>query len=191
MILLDNTLISEDIIEKEFVCNLNKCKGSCCVEGEFGAPLEQHEIDAIESNLHHIKPYITAQSVKSVAQKGVCEKDSDGDWVTTCLPSGECNFSYRNDNGILSCGIEKSWREGKSSIRKPSSCHLYPIRLSKVGEYTALNYHRWEICKPACKLGKENQVAVYRFLKDALIERFGEEWYNTLDELAQEWLKSK
>lgn len=185
MIILEPALVSEDLLEKRFICDLSKCKGACCVEGEFGAPLEEEELSILKEEMPNILPYLTNDSQAAIAEKGFFEKDSDGDLVTTCLPSGECNFSYRDEQGVLSCGIEKAWKEGKTSFRKPVSCHLYPIRVSKVGEYDALNYHRWDICKPACKLGEKHQTAVYEFLKEPLIRRFGKTWYKELEKVAQ------
>jgi hypothetical protein len=184
MIIHEDTLISEDLFEQNFICNLSKCKGACCVEGDQGAPLSKEEIAAISENLEQIKPYLTPASLNAINQKGYWETDPEGDLVTTCLPSGECNFSIYK-NGILSCGMEQAWKDGKSTFRKPISCHLYPIRISQVGQYEALNYHRWDVCKPACALGNEHKVPVYAFLKDALIRKFGEPWYNELAGIAQ------
>ncbi len=188
MIIHQNTLISQDILEKNFICNLNKCKGACCVEGEFGAPITKDEINILEQEIKHIKPFLSEKGITVIEEKGVWEKDTDGDLVTTCLPSGECNFSIY-ENGILGCGIEKAWKEGKTYFRKPISCHLYPIRISKVGDYEALNYNKWNICKPACTLGNKQQVPIYKFLKEALIRNYGEDWYTELDEIANAYLK--
>jgi hypothetical protein len=190
MIIHESTILSEDLFDKNFICNLSKCKGACCVEGDQGAPLNEDELKAIERNLDAIKPYLTPASLKAIEQKGSWETDPEGDLVTTCLPSGECNFS-RYENGILSCGMEQAWKDGKSDFRKPISCHLYPIRVSQVGEYEALNYHRWEVCKPACALGDEHQVPVFRFLKDALIRKYGEDWYSELEAIAEAYYDSK
>ncbi|MCG9881674.1 MAG: DUF3109 family protein, partial [Bacteroidia bacterium] len=141
MIILGNTLISEDVFEKEFICNLSACKGACCIEGDAGAPVTEEEKRAIEENFELIKPYLSEASLKEIDRVGAFEKDEDDEWQTTCLKSGECNFVKRDENGLLSCGIEKSYLDGKSSIRKPISCYLYPIRIVKVGDYEALNYH--------------------------------------------------
>jgi hypothetical protein len=187
MILLENTIVSEDILEKNFICNLSACKGACCIEGDSGAPITQDELEILEAELENIKPYLTAVSLEAIKTQNFWEKDTDGDLVTTCLPTGECNFSLRDEAGMLKCGIEQAYRDGKASIQKPLSCHLYPIRISNVGEFEALNYHRWDICKPACKLGEEHQVAVYQFLKEPLIRKFGADWYNELDEIAKQW----
>jgi len=185
MIIHEPTLISEDLFDKQFICDLSKCKGACCIEGEFGAPISKQEIELLEKELPAILPYLTKESQKALKKKGVYEKDSEGDLVTTCLPTGECNFAYRDKQGILGCGIEKAWKEGKITFQKPISCHLYPIRITKVGTFEALNYHKWDICKPACKLGKENNMPVFKFLKDALIRKFGEKWYAELEEIAE------
>lgn len=185
MIIHEPALISEDLFDKQFICDLNKCKGACCIEGEFGAPISKQEIALLEKELPAILPYLTTESKKALKKKGVYEKDSEGDLVTTCLPTGECNFAYRDERGILGCGIEKAWKEGKTAFQKPISCHLYPIRVSKIGSFEALNYHKWDICKPACKLGKAHQMPVFRFLKGALIRKFGEKWYEELEEIAE------
>lgn len=180
MIIIGETLISEDLFDQEFICNLSACKGSCCIEGDSGAPVSIAEKKQIEENFSLIKPYLSEPSLVDIEKRSGFEIDDDGEWVTTCLPTGECNFVKRDENGLLSCGIEKSFLDGKSTIRKPISCYLYPIRIQKVGDYTALNYHRWDICSAACTLGKQEKVAVYQFLKDPLISRFGEDWYNEL-----------
>jgi len=185
MIIHGDTLISEDIFERQFICNLNHCKGACCIEGDFGAPLQEEEIELINKNLEKIKPYLNDASIDDINERNFWELDSDKDLVTTCLPTGECNFSKRDENGILSCGIEQAWKDGNSDFRKPISCHLYPIRVSKVGNYDALNYHRWDVCNAACELGKAEGVEIYKFLKDALVRAYGAEWYNELVEIAK------
>lgn len=191
MILLENTIVSEDILERNFICNLAACKGACCIEGDSGAPVSGEEITILASELENIKPYLTPISLAAIDKNNFWEKDTDGDLVTTCLPTGECNFSFRDDIGYLKCGIEQAFIDGKSSIQKPLSCHLYPIRLSKVGDFDAVNYHRWDICKPACNLGDENKLAVYKFLKEPLIRKFGEDWFNELDNIAKQWNEDK
>jgi len=190
MIIIGDTLISEDLFDQEFICNLSACKGSCCIEGDSGAPVSIAEKKQIEENFSLIKPYLSEPSLVDMEKRSGFEIDDDGEWVTTCLPTGECNFVKRDENGLLSCGIEKSFLDGKSTIRKPISCYLYPIRIQKVGDYTALNYHRWDICSAACTLGKQEKVAVYQFLKDPLISRFGEDWYNELCAVAAAYKES-
>jgi len=189
MFIIDNTLISEDILEKHFICDLNKCKGACCVEGDYGAPLEQEEIEIIENNLEHIKPFMPKENVEDILKRGFYESDIDSDLVTTCQTNGECNFSFRDDKGILKCAIEAASNNDLLGYKKPISCHLYPIRVAKIGGYYALNYHKWEICKPACELGKERKVAVYQFLKNPLVRRFGIDWYTELEQIAEQFAK--
>jgi hypothetical protein len=191
MILLENTIVSEDVLDKHFICNLSACKGACCVEGDFGAPLTEEEIRTLSSEIENLKPFLSHEGLAAIAQNGFWEHDSDGDLVTTCLPTGECNFSLRDTNGTLKCGIEAAYKAGKSSLYKPLSCHLYPIRISKVSAYEALNYHKWDICAPACALGKEHQVPVYQFLKEALVRKFGADWYQELDAIATQYNSSK
>lgn len=190
MILLGDTLVSLEIFDNEFVCNLSDCKGACCVEGDYGAPLSAGEVSTIQKYIENIKPYMNEKGKRLLAKKGFSEEDPDGDLVTTCVSGRDCVFAI-DENGVYKCAIEKAYENGDIDFRKPSSCHLYPIRLNQVGGYTALNYSRWDICSAACTLGKELKVPVYKFLKDALIARFGQEWYAELELVAQEYLRSK
>jgi hypothetical protein len=185
MLLHDNVLISFDVIQKEFVCNLSACKGACCVEGDYGAPLLEEELPIIEKDLDKIKPYLGRQSLEKLDKDGFYETDTEGELATTCLPKGECVFVIREE-GMYKCGIEKAHEEGKTDFKKPISCHLYPIRISQVGEYEALNYHKWSICNPACKLGKELEVPTYLFLKEPLERKYGKEWFAELEEIVEE-----
>jgi hypothetical protein len=187
MILLEDKIISEEIFSTDFICHLEKCKGACCIEGDSGAPLDSDEVLKIQEMLEQILPYMEPLQKELLQKTGFHENDEDGDIVTTCLPSGECVFTKRNEQGILECGIENAFLSGKSNFRKPISCHLYPIRLSKVGNYTAINYHKWDICNAACQLGQENQMPLFRFLKDALIRAFGSDFYQSLEEVYEEW----
>lgn len=183
MIIHENTLVSEDLFEKKFICDLNACKGACCVEGDFGAPITKQDEAILLENLPVLNNYLTPEALTVIAEKGVSELDKDGDLVTTCLPSGECVFSSYQ-NGILSCAIEQAWREGKVSYQKPLSCHLYPIRVNVVGDYDALNYHKWDVCKPACQLGEKHQMPVYKFLQGPLERAYGKEWFSELNAIA-------
>lgn len=187
IIQLDNTLISSEIFSTYFVCHLDKCKGSCCIEGDRGAPLEKEELNAIHNNLEHVKPYMTQKGIELLNSQGFYEGDDD-DLATTCLPTGECVFAYQ-ESGILGCAIEKSFKNNQSNFYKPISCHLYPIRLGKSGENDTVNYHYWEICKAACALGEELKVPVFQFLKEPLIRKYGEAWYNELQNIYQEYIK--
>lgn len=184
MIPIGNTLVSDEIIKEKFVCDLNKCKGACCVEGESGAPLEEEELEILERIYDDVKPYLTKEGIKAIEKKGCYHKDSDGDWVTPLIKAkGACAYTIFDPDasgGIAQCGIEKAYREGKTDFQKPVSCHLYPVRITKYKEYDAVNYHEWEICAPACKLGKQLKVPVYVFLKDSLVRKYGISWYEEL-----------
>lgn len=180
MIQIDNTLISSEIRERFFVCNLDKCKGACCVEGDLGAPLQEDELPAIEEVVDVVKPYLSAEAVMALEEHGPYLLDEEGDFSTTTIDNKECAFAFYDDQGILKCGIEQAWKDGKTQFQKPISCHLYPIRVAKLHEFLALNYDRWDICSPACDLGAELSVPVYKFLKGALTRRFGEVWYQKL-----------
>ena len=183
------TLISEDLFEKKFVCDLNACKGQCCVAGESGAPLEQQEADLLKELWPKFRSYIPEAGQRSVEEYGTSVIDSDGDLVTPLVEGKkECAFTVF-ENGIALCGIEKAWKAGEIPFRKPISCHLYPIRVAKLKFHDGLNYHRWPICKPACECGAKLDVPVFRFLKDALVHQYGQEWYDELEEIYQAWLK--
>lgn len=176
---IGNTLISEDITDILFVCNLKACKGDCCVEGDAGAPLDEEEISILEDCIDEVKPYMTREGLEVIDLMGVFDYDTDSSYVTPLINNRECAFVYKK-NGINFCSIEKAFDEGKIKYQKPISCHLYPIRLKQVGEFTGVNYDKWSICKPALFCGKENGVPLYKFLKAPLIRKFGNEWYDLL-----------
>ncbi len=183
MISIDNTLISDDLIEQNFLCKLTECKGQCCVIGDKGAPLSNKEVEIIEALLPKIKPYMTPEYVLEIDQTGFCELDLDGEYVTTCQETGECNFVIY-ENGIAACSIEKTYYAGDIDFIKPVSCHLYPVRITEYPDFTAVNYHKGEICSPACTYGSELNVPVFKFVKNALIRQFGTEWYESLEAYA-------
>jgi hypothetical protein len=186
MISIGKTLISEDLLDKEFVCDLSKCKGACCVEGDSGAPLEPEEAAILETEFDKFKSYLRPEGIAAVAEQGKHVIDPyDGESVTPLVNGSECAYVVFDDKGTTLCGIEKAWRDGKTSFRKPISCHLYPIRIQRYKTYDAVNYHKWQICAPACTLGKELQVPVYKFTKDALIRKYGEKWYSELSDVAE------
>lgn len=188
MIQIDNKLISEDIFSEEFVCNLSKCKGACCVEGDVGAPLDKHETEILDRIFEKVKPYLRKEGVEAIEQQGTWTIDPmDGDFVTPMVNGNECAYVIFDEKGITKCGIEKAYEDGAVDWQKPISCHLYPIRVNEYSTFTALNYHEWSICSDACTLGKELQVPVYKFLKTPLIRKYGEEFYTTLCEAAEEW----
>ena len=183
MILVGNAVLSDDIKENFFVCDLEACKGACCVEGDSGAPLEDDETKILEEIYPFVKDYITEEGRQVIAAQGTWVIDSDGDKVTPTLGANrECAYALYDDRGILKCGIEQAYLDGKISWKKPISCHLYPIRVTKYDQYDALNYNRWHICDPACQLGKSLQVPLYVFLKEALVRKYGEAWYAELIE---------
>jgi len=182
MIVIQDTIVSEEILEKKFTCHLDKCKGACCVIGDRGAPLNADEIPVIEKHLPAIKPFMTPEYIAAIEENGFYEIDEDGEPVTTCQPTGECNFVVYDDKGITQCAIENAYKAGAIDYKKPISCHLYPVRLQKYKEFTAVNYNSWYLCTAACALGEELQMPVYKFVKEALIRRFGEAWYKELEE---------
>lgn len=182
MIIVENAVISDDVKENFFVCNLEKCKGACCVEGDMGAPLEVDELKTLEDIYEDVKPYLTKEGQEVIEKEGKYVKDVDGDYCTPTIGGKECAYAIRDKKGILKCGIEQAHKEGKTDFKKPVSCHLYPLRITPYDHYDAINYHRWHICNPACSLGRELHVPLYRFLKDALVRKYGEEWYEELIE---------
>lgn len=181
MIAIDHTLVSDDVRDICFACDLSKCHGACCVEGDAGAPLEEDEISIIEDALGEIEPYMTADGIEVVRRAGVFDYDMFGHFVTPLVHDHECAFVYF-ENGIAFCAIEKAFREGKISFQKPVSCHLYPVRVSGYSDYSAINYHEWHICHEALKNGKNKDVPLYVFLKEPLIRKFGGDWYRKLTE---------
>ena len=189
MIIIDKTVISSDIYEEQFICDLDKCKGACCVEGDLGAPLELDELPLIEGAVKEAKTYLSQESKDILDKEGAYILDEEGDFSTTTLKGKECSFAFYDDEKTLKRSLEQAWIDGKSNFRKPISCHLYPIRIAQLQEYETLNYDRWSICECARILGKNKGVAIYKFLKEALIRKYGEDWYQKLcDEI--ELLKS-
>lgn len=191
MFQIDDTIIASDIIEENFLCNLCVCKGECCVEGDSGAPLEDEEVKIIENLLPHVWEDLSADAQKIIKENGVAYQDTDGEMVTSIVNGKDCVFTYYDGDGICKCAIEKAYREGRVDFYKPISCHLYPIRLQKYKEFTAVNYHRWRVCKAAVELGNREGLRIYQFLKEPLIRRFGEDWYNELCLVAEEYNKSR
>jgi hypothetical protein len=186
MILIENTCISDDVADQFFVCNLEKCKGACCVEGDSGAPLEDNELKILEDIYTQIEPYLSEEGKAVIRKEGLYTKDFEGDYVTPIIEGRECVYAIYDDKGMLKCGIEAAYLDGKTNFKKPISCHLYPIRITKYDQYHALNYDRWSICKDACTLGSELGVPVYKFLKEPLIRAYGEDWYRQLCEEIEE-----
>lgn len=190
MLQIDDTIISLELLDEHFVCDLNSCKGICCIEGDDGAPLEDAEVKIIEDLLPVIWDDLTETSKEVIRKQGVSYIDDDGEPVTSIVNGAECVFTYTDKDGTCKCAIEKAFREGKTNFYKPISCHLYPVRLQKYDEFTAVNYHRWSVCSCARKLGGKLGIPVYQFLKEPLIRRFGHEWFEQL-EIADEEFKNK
>ena len=186
MIVLQDTVISDDIKEKFFVCNLEKCKGACCVEGDLGAPLAADELQVLAHNYEQIKPYLSEAGRQAIAEQGLYIKDWEDDFSTTTINDRECAYAIYDENQILKCGIEQAYLDGKIPWKKPISCHLYPIRITKYDGFEALNYDRWDICNAACSFGEQLGVPVYKFLREPLIRKYGEGWYQELEEIISE-----
>ncbi|MBS1499925.1 MAG: DUF3109 family protein [Bacteroidetes bacterium] len=183
------TLISEDLFEKRFVCDLSACKGACCEQGDSGAPITSEEAAGIEKHYEAIKPHMTARGKKAVEKQGYSVVDMDGELVTPLVAEyQECAFAKKDNQGIWKCGIEQAYRNGEAPVHKPLSCHLYPIRVTRTKYHDALNYDTWDVCKPACSCGAKLDVPVFRFLKDPLIRAYGKEWYDELEIIYQEWI---
>ena len=181
MILVGKAVLSDDVKENFFVCDLEKCKGACCVEGDAGAPLEEEEIGVLDEIYPLIKGYLTEEGIETIERQGTWVYDQDGDKVTPTIgDNGACAYALTDERGILKCGIEQAYLDGKVDFKKPISCHLYPIRITKYDDFEALNYDRWDICDAACVLGNKLGVPVYKFLKEPLIRKYGEGWYAEL-----------
>lgn len=191
MIQIKDTLISEDIFETCFVCDLGKCKGMCCVEGDAGAPLTHEEYEAIKDVLPEIWDDLLPKARELIEKQGIAYIDDDGELVTSIIKGRECVFTYFDADGVCRCAIDNAFREGRISVQKPISCHLYPIRLRKYDDFTALNYDRWSVCRPALRLGKKTGIKLYQFLKEPLIRKFGEEWYQEVCQIAELLSKTK
>jgi len=185
MFQIGKTIVSENILEKEFVCNLSACKGACCIEGEAGAPLTQDEVQTLKDIYPTLKPYLTKKGIEAIEQQGTSIETDLGDLETPLVNGRECVYISFSEDGIAGCAIEDAYNDGAVSFKKPISCHLYPVRVQDYSEFAAVNYHSWPICSDACDLGKSLQVPVYKFVKDALIRKFGENWYAELEKVAE------
>lgn len=189
MLQIKDTLVSLDLAEQFFCCDLDSCLGRCCIEGDAGAPITPEEKTQIEKALAIIRPDMSPRAVREVDENGVSYIDEEGDLVTTIIDGRDCAFTCYAKNGLCLCALEKAYCEGKSEFKKPSSCHLYPLRLTEYPTFTAVNYHRWKICRAAEKLGRKLGIRLYQFLKEPLIKRFGHEWYDELCLACEEYLK--
>ncbi len=188
MFQLGKTIVSERILEKDFVCNLSACKGACCVDGDAGAPLLEEEVSILESVYPQIKNLLRPEGIAAIEALGTSRIGTDGTLETPLIDEKDCAYVIFDGETAL-CGIEQAYNQGLISWKKPVSCHLYPIRVKDFSEFSAVNYDEWEICDPACELGAELKVPVYKFVKEALIRRFGENWYLELEKIAAEYAK--
>jgi hypothetical protein len=185
MFQIGKTIVSEDIIEENFLCNLSACKGACCVDGDAGAPLEKEETKILSDIYPKVKPFLRQEGIAIIEKQGVYVTTKDGDLETPLINEADCAYVIFDENQIALCGIEEAYNQGAISWKKPISCHLYPVRVKEYSSFAAVNYHKWYICDDACTLGKELQVPIYKFVKEALIRKFGEDWYNDLEKVAQ------
>jgi hypothetical protein len=180
MIQIGETVVSELLLEKKFVCNLNKCLGACCVEGDAGAPLEENELEELEKVFSLTKEYLSEKAIKAL-EEDLYTIDDDGEYVTQLVNGKECAFVFFDEKGITKCAIEQAFLDNKTKFKKPISCHLFPVRLTQYKNFTAVNYAYWDICDDACTLGNELGVKTYQFLKEPLIRKFGEDWFKELE----------
>ncbi|WP_040279361.1 DUF3109 family protein [Psychroserpens damuponensis] len=185
MFQLGKTIVSEDIIDKDFVCNLSACKGACCIDGDAGAPLDASEIEILKDIYPKVKPFLRQEGIEAIEQQGTHITTTFGDFETPLINDADCAYVIFDDKKTALCGIEEAYNQGIISWKKPVSCHLYPIRVKDYSEFSAVNYDKWDICDDACSLGKELQVPIYKFVKEALIRKFGEDWYTELEKVAE------
>lgn len=194
MIAIDNILVSDDVVSEQFVCDLNKCKGGCCEDGDSGAPLTNEELEYLREFIDEIKPYLTAEGIEVLEKSGLYRYDQEFGWVTPTIAGHMCAYGFRDSQGIIKCGIEQAWLDKKVTWKKPISCHLFPVKItrSKRQNQEYVNYEpRQDLCKAACRLGKQLKVPVYVFLKDALVRKYGPDFYATLEATALHLKKDK
>lgn len=194
MIVIDKILISDEIIEAQFVCDLNKCKGGCCEDGDSGAPLSTEELDEVKKAFEQIKPFLTPEGLKELERTGLYRYDREFGWVTPTINGQICAYGYRDKNGVIKCAFEEAYNQKLISWKKPISCHLYPIRTkqSKYNDYEMMNYEpRETLCSPACELGKKLKVPVFQFLKESITRKYGSSFYTALEKIALEYFEKE
>jgi len=187
MLVIENAIVSEDVLSEQFVCDLSACKGECCVAGDVGAPLEPGERQILDNIYQQVKPFLLQEGIQAIEDQGTwVETDEDEKFNTPLMPGGGCAWMYYAEGGVVSCAIEKAWQKGLIDFKKPISCHLYPIRITRQKKYgmDMLNYERWSICKAACSNGRKLKTPVYRFLKEPIIRKYGQEFYRAMDDYA-------
>lgn len=189
MIIIDNVIVSDEILEAKFVCDLGKCKGGCCEEGDAGAPLEKEEMRLVKKHYPAVKKYLTPQAIAIIEEKGFHTYDEEFGNVTPVVDTdnGICVYAIRENTGLISCAFEKAYNQGEINWKKPISCHLYPIVVykGKYGDYNRMNYYPREVlCKPACVLGEKLKLPVYQFLKEPIVRKYGNDFFNALHDIA-------
>ncbi|WP_147677290.1 DUF3109 family protein [Algibacter pacificus] len=185
MFQLGKTIISEDIIKKDFLCNLSACKGACCIDGDAGAPLEEDETKIMEAIYPKVKPFLRQEGIDAIEAQGTSITSDLGDLETPLINGADCAYVIFDEKNVALCAIEEAYNQGEIDWKKPVSCHLYPIRIQDYSEFSAVNYDKWDICDDACTLGEELGVPVYKFVKEALIRKYGEDWYAELEKVAE------
>lgn len=194
MIVIDNILVSDEVASEQFVCDLNKCKGGCCEDGDSGAPLTNEELEFLRNYIEEIKPYLSQEGLKVLESDGLYKYDQEFGWVTPTIASQMCAYGFKDSQGIIKCGIEQAWIDKKIAWKKPISCHLFPVKITRSSRQSQeyVNYEpREDLCKAACKLGKQLKVPVYVFLKEALIRKYGPDFFATLEATALHLKKVK
>jgi hypothetical protein len=190
MIDIEGKIVSSEVFSRQFVCDLNACKGACCVAGDSGAPLRREELEQLDMDLDAIKPFLNQNGIAAIEKQGVGVIDQEGELTTPLVESQACAYAVFTSDGTARCGIEDAWKAGATPLQKPVSCHLYPIRITEYKSFDAVNYNEWKICDPACSLGDALKVPVYKFLKEALIRKYGFEWFAQL-EIAASYLEDR
>jgi len=190
VIAIENVLVSDLVVQEQFVCDLAKCKGGCCEDGDAGAPLTKEELNEIDEVMEIVKPYLTKEGLKTIQKNGKYEYDREFGWVTPTIGNKMCAYGLRDKSGVIKCGIELAFNDGMLGWRKPISCHLYPVKIKKSKEENLeyVNYEPREgMCSPGCVLGRKLKVPVYQFLKESLIRKYGEDFYQALDQIARDY----
>jgi len=191
MFQLGKTIVSEDLLDNKFVCNLNACKGECCVAGEAGAPVTKEETVILTKIFPLVKDFLKPEGIAAITKQGPYTTNPIGEFETTLIKGKACAYAIFDKDNIAKCGIEEAYNQGVIDFKKPISCHLYPVRVQEYSQLTAVNYHSWPICDAACTLGESLKVPAYIFVKEALIRKFGQKWYDELDRVAAEYFLSK
>jgi hypothetical protein len=192
MIAIEHVLISDQVVEEQFVCDLARCKGGCCEEGDAGAPIQKNELAIVKAVYETVKPYMTKEGIAVIERNGFYEYDREFGWVTPSVDGKICAYGNRDKNGVIKCAFEQAYYDGKTAWKKPISCHLYPIKIKQTKEYEMVNYEPREgLCSPACDLGKKLKVPAYVFLKEALVRKYGEDFYSVLEQAAVQHFNEK